>query len=132
MTVILTTILEFDFNACFWVLQITCFLIYSKPYKGSKFNLKVNRKVDFADWCNTITTLLLKTCLLISWIYQGWNRMPNFTKIIYVSDVSLISQQFWTVEQRTFLLFRKNSREDKDVDLINSTWGRERRWSYFF
>ena len=46
MTVILTNILEFDFNACFWVLQITCILlIYSKPYEGSKFKIRISKSI---------------------------------------------------------------------------------------
>ena len=68
----------------------------------------------------------------MSWIYQGWNRMPNFIKIIYDSDFNLIDRQFWTVGPRTFLLFEKNSREDKEVHFINSIWDWERRLSYFF
>ena len=43
---ILTTILEFDFNVYFWVLQITSFLlIYSKPYKGSKFKIRISESI---------------------------------------------------------------------------------------
>ena len=46
MTIILTSIRKFYSNACFWVLQITCFLlIYRKPYEGSKFKIRISKSI---------------------------------------------------------------------------------------
>ena len=46
MDVVLTTNLEFHFNACFWVLEITCFLlIYDKPYNRSKFRIRISKSI---------------------------------------------------------------------------------------